>query len=45
MASFEAKIQNDLIPTLKASYFQVDEAFEEEILAVLQRLLLNTVPQ
>ena len=40
MASFKGKIQNELIPTLKASYFQVDENF-----AVLQRLLLHTVHQ
>ena len=32
MASFEAKIQNELIPTLKASYFQVDEALKWKIL-------------
>ena len=32
IASFEAKIQNELIPTLKASYFQVDEALKWKIL-------------
>ena len=43
MASFEAKIQNELIPTLKASYFQVDEALKWKILKYYK--VLNTVPK
>ena len=34
MASFEAKIQNELIPTLKASYFQVDEALKWNLCSI-----------